>query len=189
MSEATPPSEERWLPIEGFDGRYDISSHGRVRTWIKRVGSRVDPLTEPAIRVTGKGGTFGQYRVIVLIGERDKKPRTRYVHRLVALHFIGPCPPRHEVAHDDGVGHHNWVENLSWKTRKDNHADKKRHGTEYIGERHHRCKLTSAQVMEIRAAAGKTSGPKLAKKYGVGHETIYAILNGKTWKHLLEKTS
>lgn len=178
---------EEWRPIQGYEGLYDISSWGRVRSWMLRTGSRITIREEPVIRYQGPGGLKGQYRTVALCTK--SKTVTRYVHRLVAFHFIGPCPPKHECAHDDGIGHHNWVSNLSWKTRKANHADKHRHGTRQCGENAGGHKLTEAEVLEIIADGRRTSGPKLARKYNVSHNAIYAIWNKKSWTYLEEKAA
>ena len=55
------------------------------------------------------------------------------------------------------------------------------------GETHQRARLTTVQVLAIRAAAGLQSISKLARKYGVDRATIRKILRGKSWRHLLPK--
>jgi hypothetical protein len=64
-----------------------------------------------------------------------------------------------------------------------------RHRSDYLarGERAGAAKLTEAQVIEIRRRAKDegATGAKLAAEYGVSAWTIYPILRGKTWKHLL----
>lgn len=184
MADRTLPEE--WRPIAGYEGRYDVSSHGRVRSWVKR-GNAACVRQTPVIRVLGRGGQKGQYEHIGLT--KDGVMKTRYVHQLVLEAFVGPRPPGQEAAHDDGIGDHNWVENLIWKTKKDNHADKHRHGTRQCGEQGGAHKLTNAQVAEIIADARKTTGTVLAQRYGVGHTTIYKILNGHTWPHLTGKAA
>lgn len=180
-----PPADhppEEWRPIKGYEGRYDISSHGRVRTYRKRVGSRVDTLSEPIFRVPTLGGAKGQYRKVVIC--EHGVAVELYIHRLVALHFIGPCPPKHEAAHDNGIGHHNWVDNLAGKTRKANHLDKRRHGTSRCGENSTHHVLTEPEVLEIIELVKTVPGLQIARRYGVNHKTIYAIRDVRTWAHL-----
>lgn len=175
---------EHWKPIIGYEGLYDISDHGRVRTWMLRTGSRVTKRSEPMIMKTQPADPKNKdYRNILL--RKDRKSRAFLIHRLVLTHFVGPCPPGHQGAHDDGIPSHNWLSNLAWKTPKSNHADKKRHGTSQHGERCSKHRLTEGQVREILADNRRTPGSKLAKRYGVNHTAIYAILRGKTWGHLL----
>lgn len=53
-----------------------------------------------------------------------------YVHRIVALTFIGVPPfAKSEVCHNDGNRRNNHYSNLRWGTRKENVADSIRHGT------------------------------------------------------------
>lgn len=60
------------------------------------------------------------------------------VHRLIAAKFLPPRPSlAHEVRHLDGDKTNNCASNLAWGTRKDNAADRERHGRTYRGERHH----------------------------------------------------
>jgi hypothetical protein len=61
--------------------------------------------------------------------------RGRYVHRLMLEAFVGPCPTGHQAAHCDGDRHNNVLTNLRWATRKENEADKLRHGTHQYGAR------------------------------------------------------
>ncbi|MBY0457661.1 MAG: HNH endonuclease [Gemmataceae bacterium] len=105
------------------------------------------------------------------------------IHRLVLLAFVGPCPPGMEGCHGDGNPLNNNRENLRWDTSKANHADAVRHGTKGSGDASGRSKLTSEQVIAMRAeyAAGGISHSQLSKKYGVSPGNIGFILNRKTW--------
>lgn len=61
---------------------------------------------------------------------------TEYVHRLVAITFIGPPPEiHHEIRHLDGDPTNNAVWNLAWGTHKENMQDAVRHGR-HISQRH-----------------------------------------------------
>jgi HNH endonuclease len=56
--------------------------------------------------------------------------KSLFAHKTVLLTFVGPPPSKkHQAAHDDGNKSNNSVQNLLWKTKKQNEADKKRHGT------------------------------------------------------------
>jgi len=180
MAECTRPEE--WKPIAGYEGRYDVSSHGRVRSWIRRVGSRVEFLDKPVLKAQQSTGLGGRYRNVGLYAGNGRQV-TPCVHQLVAEAFLGPKPPGHEVAHDDGDGHHNWVENIEWKTPKDNHADKLRHGTQTRGENHSAAKLTSEDVVAIRAISG-VGLKEIAIQFGVSLSNIWLIRTRKKWKHI-----
>jgi hypothetical protein len=178
---APPCAEERWAAIPGFEGLYEVSSCGRVR----RSASRMAPasyLLKP--RRTWDG--YVHYGL-------SKRRRYRHikVHRLVALAFLGPPPfPGAHVAHFDGDKTNNHLPNLRWATPAENEADKRRHGRcrgARPGERHHRAKLTAAQVAELRrlAATGRQFAA-LAPQFGVARLTAYDAIYGITWKTVSE---
>lgn len=63
-----------------------------------------------------------------------KRPRVyvgshQFIHRLVLMTFVGPCPEGMEACHLDGDVLNNGVENLRWDTHESNMGDKKEHGT------------------------------------------------------------
>lgn len=113
--------------------------------------------------------------------------RDHRVTRLVCEHINGPAPsPLHEAAHSCGRGHGGCVakRHLSWKTPKENQADKLIHDTHRRGERQPRSKLTERDVHEIRATKGKVSQREIAAKFGVNQTTISHIHAGRIWAWL-----
>jgi hypothetical protein len=127
---------ERWADVPGHEGRYRVSADGRVR------GPRGHDLTE----VISNSG-YAQVRL-----EIDGKQVLRYVHRLMLEAFFGPPPGKRDGAHGNGKRRDNRLENLEWKTRRENLADRDRHGTHQRGLRGNGAKLTLEQVRAIRAA-------------------------------------
>lgn len=104
------------------------------------------------------------------------------VHVMVCEAFHGKRRSGMQAAHANGVKTDNRPENLSWKTGKENEADKRRHGLALLGERHHQHKLTDEQVIAIRNS--DEPGVALADKYGVSSATISSIRLRQTWRHL-----
>lgn len=100
------------------------------------------------------------------------------IGRLVAISFLGPCPDGMELCHGDGDRANDCLCNLRWDTRLNNVRDAIRHGTfkyvRCIGEDGPTCKLTDAQVAEIRNNT-TDSRNELARKYGVTNCTIRTI--------------
>jgi hypothetical protein len=117
--------------------------------------------------------------------------RTLRVHKLVLTAFVGPCPPRLECCHGDGVPTNNHLSNLRWDTHSANAKDAIAHGTHvspplHQGEAQHCAKLTEADVIEIRQlyAAGRVSQHELGPRFGVDHSNISLIVRRKTWAHV-----
>lgn len=176
---------ERWLPVVGWEGLYEVSDRGRVRSldrWVpNKWGSQT--LRTGVILKPGIDQRMG-YRRVALCAEGKVKHWP--VHRLVLTAFAGPCPEGQHGRHGPGGPADNrWPENLCWGTPLENHADMKRDGTDPLGERNPRAKLTeeSVRVIRERYAAGETQD-SLANAYGVVLATIYYVVNRKTWRHV-----
>jgi len=101
---------EIWKDIDGYEGLYQVSSFGRVKS-LKQAGRRRNELIL-------KGGSVRNYRVVHL--SKGGKVRSHRVHRLVAEAFIPNPKELLEVNHKDEVGSNNRLENLEWCTRKYN---------------------------------------------------------------------
>lgn len=181
MTANLPAEEWRW--VVGREGDYEVSNLGRVRSWLYRGTPTYPRRPEPVVLTPLHAGARREYRKVTFYGKG--RPSQRYVHVLVAEAFLPPRPtPKHEVAHDDGNGSHNVVTNLEWKTRKENFADKHRHGTAQQGERANGARLTNAMVREIRAEPANTSSLALSKRYPVSSSTIRRVRRRETWSHI-----
>jgi hypothetical protein len=155
---------EEWRSVSGFP-MYEVSSLGRVRSYWRTTPT--NPFLIIKIQKDNQGRPF------VVLGKGDKDRRTVRVSVLVLESFVGPRPHKHEGAHENGDNTDNQLSNLKWKTKKDNEADKVRHGTLTIGERNGSVKLTDQQVQYIRSSP--LSGYKLAKNLKVTKSTISVI--------------
>lgn len=105
-----------------------------------------------------------------------------YVHRLIALAFHGlPPTPEHEVAHENGIRADNRAENLSWKTRSDNHMDKHTHGTMARPS----ATISPEDARKIRALYVPRKGVgMLARQFGISPREVTRIGTGKRWAHV-----
>lgn len=170
---------ETWKPIPDYEGLYEVSDRGRVRSLPRTVlfGNRQrttpETIIAPYVRSTG-------YHTVRL-GKGGHK-RSVYIHRLVATAFIGPCPAKHEVCHRDGDKSNNIVGNLYWGTRKQNIADNLRMGKHPLGEAHGMSKLTAKQVLAIREDFRKPE--EVASDYGVSLSMVKRIRRRVNWKHV-----
>jgi hypothetical protein len=118
--------KEIWKSIIGYEGFYEISSYGNVKSLkrqINRVNGRPLNLTE-RILLAKKDGHG--YRKVQLW--RDDKHLSIRVHRIVAKHFLENTNNLNEVNHIDGNKVNNNFKNLEWCTPEHNQLEAKRLG-------------------------------------------------------------
>lgn len=119
---------EVWRPVPGFEGLYEVSDHGRVRSLDRLIRCSRGPGTQTARGQLLKP-TFDRHGRHSVALSRDGRIRRRYIYQLVAEAFIGPCPAGMEVCHGDGVSTNDVLSNLRYDTPGNNHRDQVRHGT------------------------------------------------------------
>lgn len=100
---------ERWKNIKDFEGLYQVSSFGRIKSFSKHNGIK---------EIIVKQAVNHYYHSIVLC--KEKKRYTRKTHRLVALHFIPNPENKPQVNHKDTIIGHNFEWNLEWNTAREN---------------------------------------------------------------------
>jgi hypothetical protein len=176
---------EKWAAVVGFDGAYEVSSFGKVRSLPRSVDAVSRWGTVRQMRFTGKElnavpGNHGYPKVSL-----RSLGKTTYalVHVLVATAFIGPKPSqKHQINHKNGDKIDNRVENLEWVTPQENVIHRCRVLKLGSGERQHCAKLTAEKVRAIRAryAAGETQDA-IAADFGVARPNISFIVRRKTW--------
>jgi len=122
----TNDTAERWIPIVGYEGRYEVSNLGRVRTLLYPNRSvRTTPLVMRSERTR-----TGYLRV--QLGGRHAS-----VHRLVATAFVTPAVPGLNVCnHIDGLKSNNIATNLEWTTAQGNSKHAVKTGLYPLGDRH-----------------------------------------------------
>ena len=165
--------QELWLPVVGWEGLYEVSDQGRVRSL-------------PRFR---NGRTYGgrpltavlnpRYLVVKLRDTATDRSASVSVHALVAAAFIGPRLADQVVRHGANGHMDNSIANLSYGTQAENTQDRRRDGTYGIADNATRRILTSTQVAEIWLS--DEPSPALALRYGVHETTIRKIWAGKNW--------
>jgi hypothetical protein len=181
MDDVTP---ERWLPVVGFEGSYEVSDLGRVRGLHRTVRKGAATITVPSRILAGVPDRHGYLRVCL---SRSGKHVTPAVHVLVAVAFIGPCPPGMEVRHGPNGQLDNSLANLSYGTHRKNCEDRRRDGTHREGTRVPQAKLTEVIVRECRDryASGDASIRALAREFEVSPTTLRRVIHGERWKHVI----
>lgn len=125
---------ERWLPVVGFEGSYEVSDLGQVRSLDRMVrcgGGRYrisrGALKRPTQNPLG-------YQIIALY--KDNISRGVGVHILVLEAFVGPRPhPKWHSLHGDGNPRNNCLGNLRWGSVTENRLDTVRHGNDAMTNR------------------------------------------------------
>ena len=155
---------EQWKDIEGYEGQYQVSDMGRVRSLPARSATK---RFSGAVLVlmTGKHG----YSLVNL------SRKTFYVHRLVAMAFIENPNGYKCVNHKDEDKTNNCVDNLEWCTHKynNNYGTRNKRISENGGRKILQYSLDRRLLKEWCSAA------KAAKHYGVRRTTICGCCAGR----------
>ena len=168
---------EIWKDIPGYEGKYQASSEGRIRSVDHRVrvvarGTEATRLVKGRVLRPGRYCKSGHLSVVLGHGTAGKP-----VHQLVARTFLGDPPEGSEVCHNDGNPQNNAVDNLRYDTRRENILDVYRQG----GVRQ---KLSIEDVQTIRKLLNNGMlGKDIATKMRVSENAISRIKRGRafTW--------
>lgn len=163
---------EVWKPVTGYEGLYEVSDLGRVRS-LDRV-------------VTGKDGRDERHNGKILRSQKlyngylevhvskNGKRKHRTIHSLVAEAFLGPRPRGRDVMHVDGDRANNALENLRYGTRSENLRS-----TYAYGGKQANGKLSLEDVTDIRKRLTANEPVlSIAERYGVNSAAVYHIKNG-----------
>lgn len=168
---------EYWLPLKDYEGLYEVSNLGRVKS-LERIVKRnnynftkSEKILSPNISRTGYSS--------VLLSKQGIEKRC-YLHRLVAKTFIPNTRNLPEVDHINEDKSNNTLSNLQWITHRDN-SSKSSYKT--LGSKNGSSKLTIRQVSVIRHLLKKDgiSNSEIAKQFKVAPGAISRIKTGKRW--------
>jgi len=132
---------ETWKPIPGWEGLYEVSDLGSVRSLRRVVEGRRASIGRISLPVKGRVlrasvSPKGYPRVWLC---RDNLRTEMFIHRAVCIAFHGDPQPGQEVRHLDDVKTNNTPDNLAWGTRSENTFDKVRNGMHPMASKTH-CK-------------------------------------------------
>lgn len=190
---------EIWKEIPTLEGRYSVSTFGRV----------VNMRTGVILKLGDNGRGYKRFET-----RTNKFFQYWFVHRAVMLTFCSiDTPERYEVNHLDFNPSNNRLDNLQWALPYENRAHSIKNNryaeankqqsirlkewhkagrnvlinknTGIKGEMASGAKLTNEQVIKIKelTLAGKTRS-EIGRLFGVSHKTISNIALGNTWAHI-----
>ena len=163
---------EIWKDIPGYEGKYQASSMGRIRS-IDRIvfchgNNKKDYQRIMKGRVLRPGKFCKSGHLSVVLGHgKNGSP----VHQLVALAFHGPCPEGMEVLHRNGDPTDNRPANLRYGTRSENILD-----VFFQGGRWRKLSIDDVEEIKYALYCG-FRGSDLARQFDVSQSIISAIKN------------
>ncbi len=178
---------EIWIDIKDWEGKYQISNLGRVKS-LPKFGinpyGAITKLKDTTIRkqVFDKKGYL-----MVKFSNGAKFFKNKKIHRLLAEAFIPNPNNLPQINHKNGIKHYNTIENLEWTNNSGNqkHAFKLGLNKPHIGENNFKSKLKNNDIIDIRNRhKNGESYSNIAKDYPVSSEQISTIVKRKNWKHI-----
>ncbi len=179
--------KEEWRAVIGFEGYYEVSSLGRIKTVARTYTRKNGKILPIRSRIRKQVISSPGYPCVTL--RREMKSWLKRVHRLVAMAFI-PNPERKpQVNHKDRTRTNNRLDNLEWATNGENvrhgytFPDRKR--TRLRGEKSPMAKLTEQAVMFLRSVYiprdrhfGATA---MAREMNLDKTTVSKAISGENW--------
>lgn len=160
---------EKWKDIQGFEGLYQVSDLGRVKSLRSN-------------KVLKECFDAQLYPFVNLYGIRKRVAR---IHRLVAESFLPADHFRNEVNHKDGNKSNNRVINLEWSTRLENQRHAKSNGLNAIGEKHGNSKLNESIVIRMRRMKKDgLSYRNISEALNIPVSTIKQVVLRINWRHV-----
>lgn len=165
-----------WVPASGFEGRYEVSAAGEIRSLL------TNRILQPGVQSRG-------YMVVGLYtGAVPKQQISTLVHRLVWESLRGPIPDGKQVNHIDGNKLNNRLENLELATPAENVGHANANGLQpkrYRGSRHANSKLTEEDVTIMLAASRAGMTPtQLGRAFKIDPVRAGQIIRGEAWQHV-----
>ncbi len=161
---------EIWKDIKNYEGLYQISNLGRVKSFIKWKGTNCRILKQI------KNGA-GYFAVVLY---KNKKYKNKQVHNLVFETFKEKLEKDYDIHHINKDEKYNYIDNLESKSHSKHVGDHNK------GENNPAHKLTEEDVIQIKLLLkeGKLTQKEIAEKFKVSKIIISLIKYGKIWSHV-----
>jgi len=174
---------EIWKDIEGYEGIYQVSNLGRVKS-LERIIVCKNNVKKFYSEKFLKPVSDNQGYQIIHLNSKIHKSKNHKIHRLVAFAFIPIINGKIEINHIDGNKKNNEINNIEWCTSSEN----KKHAFK-LGLRNNKGengshKIKEKQAIEIKYQNKGKTLKCIAKKYNVSIALISKIKNNKVWTHI-----
>lgn len=180
---------EEWRDIKGYEGYYQVSSLGRVRSCDRYVLGRYNnTLFKKGTSLKPWINEKGYYCLTLA---KDSRKKHFKLHRLVALAFVDGYFEGSQVNHIDGIKRNNNSTNLEFCDGRHNMLHSYKIGLRkdqtgvLAGSKHPKAKLKDSDILTIRERAySGEKRSKLAKEYAVCIGVIDSVVTRRSWKHI-----
>ena len=168
-------ADEIWKDIRGYEGFYQISNYGRIKSFKRKNAIILRPVVTPE----------GYLRVGL---KKDSASKSFYVHILVGTAFLPNPESKPEINHEDGCKFNNHVSNLKWVTGLENKRHSVKMGLHRAGSNFRDAKLIDEQVRYIRKVYkprdAEFGGAALAKKFKMSFSSMMRVIHRKSYKNV-----
>lgn len=171
---------EEWRDVLGYEGYYQASSEGRIRSldrYCYYVNGRVDFIKGQIKSQRPRKDGYMQVNLC-----RDSKKVCLAVHQVIWEAFKGKRTKGMHICHNNSQCQDNRIENLREDTCAGNFRDKIENGTSPRGENQGSHKLTAEQILAIRADPRQQK--TIAKEYGIRQGHVSRIKRRAAWAHI-----
>jgi hypothetical protein len=151
-------------PIKGYEGLYEVNSIGQVKSLIGKYGVKERILK-------GCYDTDGYIQVLLY---KNKKRKSKKVHRLVLESFIENIDNKPSINHINGIKSDNRLENLEWATVSENTQHAYDNGLAKKGEGHSRSK----KIIDLNTGIVFNCIKELSDIIGMKYSTLRGQING-----------
>lgn len=160
---------EQWKDVVGYEGCYQVSSHGRIKSMQRKVACKNGSFREIPEKIVTP--LFTKQGYLNIVASRKQKRETLVVHQLVAHYFIGDRPLGLVIDHIDGDKTNNKATNLRYVSCKQNSRKRKD------------VKLDENRVQQILSLVGKEPQQQIAKRFGISQSMVSKIKCKKLWSN------